>query len=1077
MDSEISDRFSTQGLDSLTGLHDRSFLSTIDGEYLNKENPLSLLMIDVDHFKLINDIYGHLTGDKVLKQTALTIQINLKETDTAVRFGGDEFIVILPDTDQEGALDLAQRLIYEINRVSFSSGLHISISIGVTRRRPEDNSLMDLVSRADKALYKAKEGGRGRMFFFTSDLPVTNAPQISLSHLVGRRPELQKLRQLLEESVTDSSRFAIVSGEAGIGKTRLVEELLNYCDFMKSSVVRKTLREHSQFQPFSILIEPVSEELAGLNEDEFRRVCSLIEPVHPATLDLFPELQVSVMDDTVYFREERLKFRIFKDISAMLEAISSIHPITLILDNLQWITEPDLALLTFVARNASDSNILFLAIMRKDETLEKLFRKLFSIRSSLPLLNLEINKMTTEETRNMILFALKDPNVPMLVQEFLIHQSGGNPLFLRELLTACVDSGYISTDQSGENVYNLPDDIEVPESIGQIITMKLSRITGEATELLQIVSLSPDLFTISLLEGMTGRESLELARKLDECIKAGIIEEVEAEDGNISFRFAHGAVRDYLSSDLPQSLRDTLHLKLAAYFRQFLENGRQDLLSAVAYHFSKSQDNVNAADFALRAAQQAFNRGANRDAIHWYKTHLDRIPNDLKHSSLFLVHINLGSLYSLTGEVEKADHFLDTALELASDQRELAAVYFRLGSNNMNRSLYPQTLENYNKVIELSLEDDPGDPIVLRILIQTLIETSFVHRLQGDYDKAISSLDRAEELLTKNHTAEDTDIYALYCTRRADVILELDSEDEAIELYNRALAVYERTNDLPGLSTVLNNMHEIYSHQGDYNRCLSVLEEVIRINMNLDDKMGLAIGYYNIAGYYQEINMLDLARQYYEKYMELNNAIKNELGIGYGRFGLGKLHWLEDELEKSKYYFESAREVFERLECTQMKTECDLMIAMICLQTDNFKKAGEILELFTDDIQNSTVTLNTMYMKGLFLLSHPDSDIEALENAVLNFRAVVESSVEPSEVDTSQFYSALASALDKLDRDDEKIAAIKEGSRKLAVKLQHIRSYSVRNSIMTRREIVEFIDLCRSSGLPFPPDGFTFESN
>lgn len=1077
MNRDVTGSFSSIGIDALTGLNNRSYLDSINETYMNREGEWSLLMLDVDHFKLINDIYGHLTGDKVLRQTALTVQINLKESDTAVRFGGDEFIIVLPDTGEEGALDLAQRLIYEIKRVSFRSGLHVSVSIGVSHGRTTDVSIMDIVSRADKALYKAKETGRGRFFFFTEDLTENDVPEISFSHLVGRRPEIQKLRQLLEESVTDSSRFAIVSGEAGVGKTRLVDELLNYCDFMKSIVVKNSVMEHTQYQSFSLLIDPLREVLFGLSDSELNTVCMAVEPVHPATLNLFPELRASVMDDTIYFREERLRFRIFRDISVLFAVLSAIRPITLILDNLQWIAEPDLAILSFVARNTPDANILYLCIMRRDETSEEVFKKLSSIKSSLPLLSLEISKMTPEETRNMILFALKDPNIPIDVQEFLIAQSGGNPLFLRELLTSCVDSGYISCSKSGEKNYNLPDDVKVPDSIGQIITMKLSNISSEAGELLKIVSLSPDQFNLSLLEGMTGRDRVELARRLDECIKAGIIEEVSDGRNNIGFSFANGAVRYYLSSDLPESLKGTYHQRMAAYFEGFYKKGRKELLTAVAYHYSRSQDNSHAARYALLAAKQAFNTGANGDAIHWYTIYLDRIPADLEHASVFSVHINLGSLYSITGEVEKADNYLKKALELSSSPKELAAVHLRLGRNNLNRSLYPETLENYDNAVKMCTEDGSADPVVFRTLIETLLETSFVHRLQGNYDKAFSCLDRTEKIIDENDTEIPDDIFALYCTRKADVISEQGSEDEALELYENAMKIFKEIDDMPGQATVLNNMHEIYSHQGNYTRSLSTLEEVIRMNMKLDDKMGLAIGYYNIAGYYMEINMLELALEYYDKYMEINDTIENELGIGYGKFGLGNLHWLKDELEKSRFCLEEASEIFEKLQCNQMTTECNLLIAKIFVQMDEFEKVQEILDSIDVKTSNSSTELETLYLGGILQIFREDSDRESMERAVSMFRKVIDSSDEHSEDRISTYYSALVYALRKLGRDEDMVLALREGSEKLAKGLQRVRPYSIRNSMMTRREIAEFINTCRSSGLPFPPDGFIFSTD
>jgi len=1077
MDGNKTDSFSSMGIDALTGLNSRSYLEDVNKAYIGREGLWSLLMLDVDHFKLINDIYGHLTGDKVLRQTALTLQVNLKDSDTAVRFGGDEFIIVMPDTSEEGALDLSQRLIYEINRISFTPALHISISIGVSQSRESDTSIMDLVSRADQALYRAKEEGRGRFFFFTDDLSETETPEISFSHFVGRRTELQKLRQLLEESVTDSSRIAIISGAAGSGKTRLVDELLNYCDFMKSVVVRNSVMEHTHYQPFSLIIEPVRDVLSGLTDREFDIVRAAVEPVHPATLDLFPELRTSVMDDTIYFREERLKFKIFRDISIILEAVSAVHPLTLILDNLQWVTDPDLSILSFVARNTQHANILYMCLLRRNENSENIFRKLISIKTSLPLLSLEIGKMSVEETRNMILFSLKDPNVPAHFQEFMITQSGGNPLFLRELLKSCVDSAYISCTKTGEKKYSIPDDVEIPESIGQIITNKLDRISGDAVELLRIVSISPDQFTIALLEGMTGRDKVAIARRIDECIRAGLLEEINEDGKGVSLRFTHGAVRDYLSSDLPDSLKYTYHQRMAAYFQGFYEEGREDLLTSVAYHYTRSMDDSNAAKYALLSASQAFSRGANRDAIHWYTVYLDRMDEPENTHRMFVIHLNLGSLYCITGEVDKADGYLKEALELTSDSRELAAVHLRLGRNNLNRSLYPETLENYGKAVSLCAESDMGDPLIFRLFIETLIETSFVYRLQRNYNDAFSCLEKAEKMILSHPEEISEDIKALFRTRKADVISEVGSEDEALELYEEALDIYTKIGDIPGKGTVLNNMHAIYSHKGDYDRTRSTLEEAIRINVQLDDRLGIAIGYYNIAEYYQEINMLDLSREHYDMYMELSDVIRNELGFGYGRYGLARLHWLEGEPEKSRFYFENAIEIFEKLRFNEMKKECNLMIAQICVYMGKFDEAERILDSIDKDSMNPSDDLNSIYMRGLLKITHPDSDSMEYQEAVELFRKVIDSANYHSEADIALYYHAMATAYSRLDLTSEMKETLLEGAVKLAGKLGRINTFSIRKSMMKRREIAEFIELCQSNDVPFPPDGITFSTD
>lgn len=116
------------------------------------DHPLSVLMIDIDNFKIVNDTQGHLAGDEILKNVASVVRASLRTTDTLARFGGDEFTVILTETSQKAALPIAQRTADLINQV-LPKGC--SVSVGMASFQ-EGDTLMSLVSRADKALYQAK---------------------------------------------------------------------------------------------------------------------------------------------------------------------------------------------------------------------------------------------------------------------------------------------------------------------------------------------------------------------------------------------------------------------------------------------------------------------------------------------------------------------------------------------------------------------------------------------------------------------------------------------------------------------------------------------------------------------------------------------------------------------------------------------------------------------------------------------------------------------------------------------------------------------------------------------------------
>lgn len=159
--------------DFLTGIYNRkSFERLIDEQMLiAKENntELCLLMIDVDHFKIFNDKFGHLLGDEVLKIVARTLTDTIKGRDVVARFGGEEFVVFLPETPIEGGVKVAEMIRTSIagkalkRRDTNETFGSITVSLGVSRFRAESDTLLTLIKRADDALYSSKHNGRNRV--------------------------------------------------------------------------------------------------------------------------------------------------------------------------------------------------------------------------------------------------------------------------------------------------------------------------------------------------------------------------------------------------------------------------------------------------------------------------------------------------------------------------------------------------------------------------------------------------------------------------------------------------------------------------------------------------------------------------------------------------------------------------------------------------------------------------------------------------------------------------------------------------------------------------------------------------
>jgi diguanylate cyclase len=154
--------------DGLTGLPNRLHWQESAAQELRRHRrhgrPAVLMMIDIDHFKPINDQHGHLVGDEVLKAFAIDLRACLREVDTAGRYGGDEFGVVLPDTGPEGAAQTARRLLQHVRRRAAEpdAGVPFTISIGYALADPDMADTAAWIAAADAALYRAKAAGRDR---------------------------------------------------------------------------------------------------------------------------------------------------------------------------------------------------------------------------------------------------------------------------------------------------------------------------------------------------------------------------------------------------------------------------------------------------------------------------------------------------------------------------------------------------------------------------------------------------------------------------------------------------------------------------------------------------------------------------------------------------------------------------------------------------------------------------------------------------------------------------------------------------------------------------------------------------
>jgi diguanylate cyclase (GGDEF)-like protein len=231
--------------DELTGSHNRRHLiRLIENEKERTArvgNLFCLCLLDIDHFKRINDTYGHQAGDTVLREFAATVQRQIRDSDSFGRYGGEEFLLMLPETSIDEALALAERVRANIARLGFSElpELAVTVSIGVAEFRI-DESIAQTVARADEALYQAKSGGRNRVVRYGQQVDASAepaapaAPQAlpdagsrdNLTGLLNRRMLRDRLAHAIERALRNDDMVGLIL--LNVNKFKDINQTLGY---------------------------------------------------------------------------------------------------------------------------------------------------------------------------------------------------------------------------------------------------------------------------------------------------------------------------------------------------------------------------------------------------------------------------------------------------------------------------------------------------------------------------------------------------------------------------------------------------------------------------------------------------------------------------------------------------------------------------------------------------------------------------------------------------------------------------------------------------------------------------------
>jgi diguanylate cyclase (GGDEF)-like protein len=597
--------------DELTGLYNRRFLynylqQDIKWDSLDQHH-VSLLMMDLDHFKSINDTYGHDAGDKALIYLANIIREVAGEKSLPIRYAGDEFMILLPQGDKQTAVNVGEHLIRLVHKRPFQLNeemeLNITLSIGLASAPADAKDHTTLIQKADTALYYAKKAGRDRLAN-AGDIPPqdvfvkTALQQLGKAKIAGRKTQLATVAEALKRFSQRQSQFLIAHGAPGMGKTMFLEAIQKSIAQSKSVLhVRVSGTPQELFRPYYIMGNVIF-ALLNLKEDKGESVFGSLSPDEQAYLSpILPHLKG---EGEKKERENEKAFRegVFKSIIALTYKLIDSKPTVIFIDDLHYCDEATLHILRkmmkgqevpiFICSAATDT-----PQEKGEEQQDTLLRFLSSFGEEMKVQKVSLSPLSEADITLHLRGVFPGLNPPKEFGKELYEITQGNPLFLSEILRKLLVDGRIAL--SGQEWIVEPlEKGYLPRSLDEIVRQKISSLDA---------SVLGDGVSVSALTGSADMSEARVLDFLDKAASQGLISsDFQMSDEKV--RFLSRQVLNITYGGILKDRKEELHERVGTYQESLYERDLLPSATTLAYHFKRSANQDKARVYEqLQAAQ------------------------------------------------------------------------------------------------------------------------------------------------------------------------------------------------------------------------------------------------------------------------------------------------------------------------------------------------------------------------------------------------------------------------------------------------------------------------------------------
>ncbi len=621
-------------IDPLTGLFNRYYLYQFLPEEIKKAKlanyPLAVFMIDLDGFKQVNDKHGHLSGDKVLKQFSEIIKKHVRTTDAVIRYAGDEFVMLLPGAQPQRAMDVANKIVAAIDGFAFESAesarLHLSLSIGIAMYPDDHDDPNKLIDLADKALYLAKRRGKNR-FCVAKDVTVEETSSMVAMDsfpcpvFVDRKEELGRLNNLFEVVAhSNILQIVFVSGDNGVGKTRLVKELSRMVKDNAIHIKADASLRHLQ-DPYYSFSQGIGHYIDGLGVDnlQLRNILLSLPAAELLELSLvIPQLaQVTKRPDNWQAQDRNTRFLLFKAYVDFIIELNKISAVLITIDDIQWLDKASLELLRYLAKQENNKRIYVVATYSEDKKrrLESQSDKgdvFEDIRYLNNFTEIELQNLTIEDSSLMIDAILKPLGAAADFVRMLQATTNGNAAFIEEILKVLVENGSVYYQRGCWQVKPDLASGDIPSSPEDITKLRLKNLDAETKEMIIQAAVIGEDFQIDTLKKMGNKDDGLVFDLLNRAKKMRLVDE-QAAGGK--FNFVNKNIQNALYNQIDVQARNDLHYRIGQALTEENKDNLYNVAGEAAFHFSQATHKDESRQYSKMLLEKTFDLFSPREAL------------------------------------------------------------------------------------------------------------------------------------------------------------------------------------------------------------------------------------------------------------------------------------------------------------------------------------------------------------------------------------------------------------------------------------------------------------------------------